>query len=306
VVAQSTDTSIESSAAATRPRNLRLGPHTFVPNPDVRSALIRTHFQNTLGAGQALGLETPLIVIDSQTVIGLRGSLVFAALEFEYQYAMKDWLAVWVRPQMLARLGTNVQTLLAQGVSAGLGFELGTLFELYQSERFALSGTMNLVNSNATLINLLDFVEGVVDSGYVVVPLVQSTPILSGGAGVRAAWAASDLFGFLGAASLGLAEDPDPRQSARVSYDLGGAVDIDLSARTAVPLGASLAYNQSTKPEGWGGVAKVSRAVRLTLGYTSRDDYFIGLDIAHRWLPSLVTDQTIHSVSILVTTRYFF
>jgi hypothetical protein len=289
-----------------QPGPLQLGPHSFTPNGTLGEPFIRTHFRTSLGIGQALDLYIPVLEIDSSTVIGLHGDLVFAILDFEYQYAMKDWLAVWIRPSILARVGTEVQSFLAQGMSAVAGFELGTMFKFYQSERVALSGTVKLRNSNATLLSVLDFVNGIVDSGYVVAPLVRSTQLLSGGGGVRVAWSVNDLLGVLGSLDIGLGEAADIEQTTLVFYDLTAAIDLDLSARTAAPLGISLAYDQSSWPVELEISDQASRAVRLTVGYTGHREYFIGLDISQQWLPSLFSDDPIRSGAVLITTRYFF
>ena len=91
----------------------KLGNHNFLPNTFIRGPFINTYIRNTLGIGKAVDLDIPLLNVDGEEVIGLKGDLLFAALEFEYQHAVKDWLAVALEFEVIARLGTGVGSLLA-------------------------------------------------------------------------------------------------------------------------------------------------------------------------------------------------
>ena len=86
-----------------------LGSHRFMPNSIVKDPFINTYIRNSVGIGQALDLDIPIVVIDGQEIFGLRGDLVFASFDFEYHHTVKDWLAVWGRFNILARLGNDTQ-----------------------------------------------------------------------------------------------------------------------------------------------------------------------------------------------------
>ncbi|VAX15136.1 hypothetical protein MNBD_IGNAVI01-1817, partial [hydrothermal vent metagenome] len=130
-----------------------LNNHKFVVNSFVRSPFIKTYFRNTLGAGVAMGLNVPILIIDGEPLIGLRGDLNFLKVEFEYQYAVNNWLAVFGEVGMLSRFGTEVQALIAQGVNATYGFELGWMIKLIETKKVFLSATANLWNLSGTVLN---------------------------------------------------------------------------------------------------------------------------------------------------------
>ena len=157
----------------------RLAGHTFVPNPFAPDPFVKTYVRNTVGIGMVPDLVTPVFVIGDSTVVGLQGDLINAILEFEYQQAIQDWVAFRAQVRVVGRLGTGVQSLLAQGITANTGFEIGWLFKLAQGRRTMLSGTLNLWNNSTTVVNLLDWAEGLVDG--VQVPLTRTVPSTRGG-----------------------------------------------------------------------------------------------------------------------------
>jgi hypothetical protein len=287
---------------------LVLGEHTFMPNALVSEPFIRTHFRTKLGIGKALALEYPIIVIDSITIASLSGDLLFATLEFEYQHAIKKWLAIRAQMRVLGRLGTQIQSLLSQGLTASLGTEIGFVVRIVRTRTFQLSGTADLRNANATVVNISRWVEGIVDTGSPDPnrPLVSNTPILMGGLGGRMAWSITPLLGIMGELRLGLGETSELAQQTRIYYDAGAIADFDLRALKFIPVGVGLAYRQSTLPSSNSDVAKIARSVQIRIGYVGRDDYAIGLEVTTDWLPSTLTDQTIKAGTIVITTRYFF
>ncbi len=78
-----------------------LNNHKFIVNQNVRSPFIKTYFSNSLGFGKALDLKVPILQIDGEYVFALRGTLYFINLNFEYQYAVNNWLAVWAKSKFV-------------------------------------------------------------------------------------------------------------------------------------------------------------------------------------------------------------
>jgi hypothetical protein len=304
-----TGASARGEAQASRTKIPKLGNHKFVPSPIVRDPFIKTHIRNTLGIGKALDLEIPIVIIEGETVVGLRGDLLFTVLDFEYQHAVKDWLAVWGKFGVLGRLGTGVQSFLAQGITAATEFELGWMFKFMQTERTLLSGTLNLWNSNGTVINILEFVQDIVDKGELTPEneLVRKRPFLRGGGGLRFAWAASDFLGvnLIGEGAYG--ESVDRREKNRVYVKLGGSIDFDLKSRTVVPIGFALGYTVDTFPSG--GDNTIDENVQtafLRISYTGREDFIISLDGTWIRLPLRQLDQTINGGLTLINMQYYF
>ena len=174
-----------------------LGEHKFMPNSIVKDPFIKTYIRNSVGIGQALDLDIPIVEIGENQVLGLRGDLMFASLDFEYQHSVKDWLAVWGRFNILARIGNDTQALLSQGITAVTGFEFGWVFKLMKKDNTMLSLSFNIENGSATIINLLEYINKIIDDDYSYNnSLVNNVQSLRGGSGLRFAWSVSKLFGF--------------------------------------------------------------------------------------------------------------
>jgi len=283
-----------------------LAHHRFVPNPYVRDPFIKTHIRNTLGIGQAIDLNIPLIEIGGETILGLRGNLLFTTLNFEYQHAVKDWLAVWGNFLIVGRLGTGIQSILAQGITAGIQFELGWMFKFVKTERVMLSGTLNLWNSNGTVVDILGFVSDIVDSTSNA-QLVRSRPFLRGGGGLRFAWDISELVGLTLLSETGYGESIDNRDKNKMFFELGGAIDFDLMARTSVPVGFALGYSVSSFPSGSDNT--LDSPVQdgfLRIAYTGSSNFIISLDIIGSRIPLRQVDQTLNVSSVLINIRNYF
>ncbi len=74
-----------------------VGSHSFTETVDVPSPFVRSFIRNRIGAGMAFDFEIPPIEIGGEPIAGLKGDLLFAILDFEYQYAIKDWIAIRAR-----------------------------------------------------------------------------------------------------------------------------------------------------------------------------------------------------------------
>jgi hypothetical protein len=67
--------------------------------------------------GGANDLKLTPLEIDDDRVSGLEGDVLYALVNIKYQFAVQDWVAVWGSVGLSARLGSEIQSLLAQGVS---------------------------------------------------------------------------------------------------------------------------------------------------------------------------------------------
>jgi hypothetical protein len=285
-----------------------LGEHRFIPNNLTRDPFPRTFVRNSLGIGQAMDIEflPSLEIAPRDTIPGVSGNLLFAVLDFEFQHAVKDWMAVWAKANLVGRLGTDVGALLSEGATVLTGFELGWLVRLAETDRIALSATANLWNNSFTGVNLADWVEGIVAGEQV--DLVRKVPSVRAGGGLRFAWAASDLIGVLAGTEIGFGESIARRGDDQVSFQLSGAVDLDLYARTSVPLGFVLGFEATNSPrEGSEFTDQVNRGF-FRIAYTGREDFLIAIDgtFSRLSFTGRETEDEISTGSILFSMRYYF
>jgi len=285
----------------------RLGDHMFITNPITKEPFSRTYVSQDLGIGVATDIDfLPSFVIGEDTIDAISGDLMFATLALEYQHAIKNWLAVFGTVDLTGRLGTDAGALLSEGATVLTGFELGWLFKLVENEKVALSGTANVWNNGFTGVNLLNWVQGIVDDEPV--ELVRSVPSVRAGGGLRFAWAASDLIGVSARSEVGLGESIARRGEDQTSFLLSGALDVDLNARTSVPLGLVVGFETNNSPrEGSELTDRVSRGL-FRVAYTGREDFVIAADIKFNRLSidDSTTEDNVSTAGFSLNMRYYF
>jgi hypothetical protein len=281
----------------------RLGSHTFVVNDLVDDPFIKTFVRNSVGIGSVSDFDVPVAVIEGDTIVGFKGDLLFALLEFEYQHAVKDWIAARGSFRLAGRLGTGVQSLLASGVTAATEFELGWLIKLLRGDRAMLSGSLNINNGDVTAINVLRFVEDIIDDQPA--SLIRTTPSLRGGGGLRFAYGLSPLFGFTVFGDLGYGESVDSRAASDWYYEVGGGVSLNLNGSTSVPLGFSLGYKAQSLPVS-SDIDNDIAEVLFRIAYTGRDDFSISVDINYGDLPVTGLREDGRLGTMRLNMRYYF
>jgi len=284
-----------------------LGTHKFMPNSIVRDPFIKTYIRNSIGMGQALNLDVPIVEIGGNKVLGLRGDLIFASLDFEYHHAVKDWLAVWGRFGLLARLGNDTQALLSQGLMAITGFEFGWLFKLMKKDNTMLSLSLSIENGSATIINLLEYINRIIDGDYSYNnSLVNNVRSLRAGSGLRFAWAVSKLFGLYASGELLYGQSSEVRGDSEIFYSVGAVLDFDLIAISDLPFGVILGYQQtSLKSSGDKTIGDLSTFL-LRIGYNKISDLSIAIESSINRIPTKVLDQTINAGLTKIMLRYYF
>ena len=299
-------TSIPSAGRAEEELKIpHLGGHQFTTNTLTGDPFVKTYIRNSLGIGQSVDLFIPVIKVgDPPVQYGLKGDLLKAILEFEYQQAVKDWVAFRVQVRVLGRLGTGAQSLLATGVTANTGFEFGWLFKLAEGEKTALSGTLNLWNNSVTVVDFLGFVDGVINPPSQ--PLVKTVPTTRGGGGLRYAWAASDLVGFIFKGETGMGESVDRSDGDEWFFNLAAAADFDLKTKTDVPLGLALGYKFDTFPEGGEEIVDAMQDLVFRISYTGTTDFLLSLDFTYGWLHLKNEIEASKFTSTLINLRYYF
>ncbi len=284
------------------------GAHTFVPTTFIRDPFVRTYLRTGLGFGMTPALETPPVVIDGASVEGLKGSLLFALMAFDYQHAIRDWLAVRAALKVIGRLADETRPLLAQGVTLYGEFELGWLFRVMQSERTFLSASLEIRNSSVTDVYLQRFIEGIIDSGGISRGnhLVEVTPAMQGGGGLYMAYAFSDLAGLTANANLYYGESSDRSKGEAWSYLVRAAVDFNLSSTGGPPLGFVVGASTGSLLEVSGKGDATTQTIFGRIGYTGSREFALGLDLAYDLVPIRNAESKQGFMSAIIDIRLYF
>ena len=255
-----------------------LDGHTFVSTDIVPDAFVRTYVRNSLGYTMTSEFDYPAIVVGGDTLLALDGSLAYALLGMEYQHAIRDWIAVRVGLGMRTRLGTQMSSLVSEGVNVTTGIELGWLVRIRETSRTSLAGSLDVSRQTLTLIDLRQFTEDVID-GNPDPSLIDNVPTVRSTAGLRFAWAISQTFGVTVLAEGSYGESPRRDEADSWENGFGASVDLDGGAAWGVPIGLVLAYRQTSLPVLTTSDNGSVRQTLLRIAYTGKSDFLIALDV---------------------------
>ncbi|HEX5030190.1 MAG TPA: hypothetical protein VFX78_01880 [Candidatus Eisenbacteria bacterium] len=290
------------TARADRPS---LNGHTFISTDLVPDAQVRTYIRNNIGYTMTPEFDYPPVAIRGDTLAVLSGSLAYALLGMEYQSAIRDWIGVRASIGMRTRLGTQAASLVNEGVNVSSTFELGWLVRLRETQKTALSVSLDVTRQTLTLIDLRQFTEDVVD-GNPEPRLIDNVPMIRTKAGLRFGWAVSRPLGvtLLGEGSYG--EAPHRGQSDSWEYGLGASVDFDGHAAWGVPVGFAVAYRETSLPVIIEADHGKARQTLLRIAYTGKPDFLVALDIMGLVDRDNVQVEPVWSGGAAFSLRYYF
>ena len=271
----------------------------------IPDAFVRSYVRNSLGYAQAAHVDYPPVVIHDDTLRTLDGNLVYALLGFEFQHELRDWIAVRVVVNARSRLGTEVASLVTEGVNLTSGFEFGWLARLHQTPRTMMCGSLAVANQNVTIIDPRQFAEDVAN-GVQNAHLVDEVPTVRAAGNLRYAWAISRPLGLTLLAEGSYGESPRRRGSDTWGYGLGASVDFDAGAAWKVPVGVALAFRRTSLPvltvADKGGTSET--VVRLA--YNGWPDFLIAVDILGVLDRDNARTKAVWADGAAIAMRYYF
>jgi len=281
-----------------------LNGHYFVSTMNIPGAFIKSHFGMNIGVASTTGFQDKILVIDDQEIIALKGSLIFADLNFDYRQKIKDWIAFNARVGVTARIGTEVQSLLSQGINTVSSFSLGWSIRLLERDKYLLSGNISVNNFGVSYIDIKGFVEDFVKDSTLT-SISRNVPILNGGFGLQFAYGINDLIGFQAHASA-LYGDSFERGATDIIYHMGGAVDFNLATTTRVPLGFSLGFIASSLPDIVQVKGKSATNFNFKLAFMGSEHYDFGLEVSSINVPLPDVEDKVRSTGVFITSKYYF
>ena len=140
----------------------KLNGHQFLTASHFKSSFINTTLQANLGVGATSVLNIPGIKIGDYRILEFQGRIMFFNAHMEYQQRFTPWLAMYATFDMYGRIGTDMSTILADGINTMSGGELGVLVRLMQNKKFNLSTNVNVQNLTGNFINVVEYVEEII------------------------------------------------------------------------------------------------------------------------------------------------
>ncbi len=286
-----------------------LNGHFFIPSSSIGDPFISTFVRTQTGGGFATNVARD---IDNPALDSLRselvGDLAFMTLEFEYQHAVTDWLALSAAASGAGRVGTGAQSVLAQGVTSYFGFKLGAAARFHESEKWLFSGVARFQPTTQYRLDALTFVKRAIDEGQITEDnsLVLKSDGAGAALGVRGAYAPRDYLGFAFGAEVGYADTFDADGRDDPASEFGLLTSFDMKPLWGVPLGLIA----SIKSDGFvvenSDITEGVTTFGWGVAYTGRDDFSLGVEFSHIWVPLIQSDQTVTANLGAFNLKYFF
>jgi len=282
-----------------------LGGHMFVSTDLVPDALVRTYVRNSLGYTMTPEFDYPPVIVGGDTLLALDGSLAYAILGMEYQQRLEDWIALRVGFGVRTRLGTQMSSLVSEGVNVTTGLELGWLVRLRETDRTALAATLDFTRQTLTLIDVRQFAEDVVN-GEPDASLIDDVPTVRTTGGLRFAWAASRPVGVTLLVEGSYGQSPRRDEVDSWEYGLGASVDIDGAPAWGVPIGLAFAYRQTSLPVLTRTDNGNVRQTLMRIAYTGKPDFLIALDVTGVLDRENLEAESVWAGGAAFSLRYYF
>ena len=300
--AQSSDSSPDNQRS--EPLVPSLNGHSFITSSYLRSSFISTNLDADLGFGMTSKLDIPGIIIGDFEILDFEGSLLFFDINVAYQQRVTSWLAFYATFKVAGRLGTEMSTILAEGVNTLAGGDIGWMIRIKTTEKFNLSGTININNITGSFINVTDYFKEIID-GIPYPTVIKKVPALSVGMGLRGAYAFNPTYGFQFQGGAAYGESLE-RESTSAYFSGGFLFDVDFNPKHNVPVGLALGYTNSSAPlivMNNGGVANLFTG---KLAYTGSDEFELGLQFTHYNVKINSVDSKPFISKILLSLRFYF
>ena len=297
--------SIPAISQSEEPSNVpELGGHYFIPGSNTPAPFIKTHFGMNLGVAVSNDFENVILEIDGEKLLALQGSLIFADLTFDYQQKVKDWVAFYLSVGATARVGTELQSMLTQGVNTVVAFRTGWLVKITEGPKSMLSGNFQINNFNANLIDIGGFVDDIIEDS-VATSISRKVPILNGTVGLRYAYSFSPVFGLQAFGDIGYGDTFERGKSSSI-FRVGALIDANLATTTNTPLGFALFYNISSMPDYVQVESKSASNLGLKISYSSAPHFNIGLEVSQIRVPLPNLEEKVNSATFVITSKYYF
>jgi len=278
--------------------------HTFPSLGNFRTSFIRTSLEADLGFGLTSPIRIAGIVVDDYELFAFEGQVMFINMKVQYQQKFNKWLALYISFKMAGRIGTDMSTILAEGVNTLVGGDIGWLIRIKQSRKFNLSGTVYIQNLTGNFINVGEYFEDIIDS----VPdptVAKNVPSMSIGLGFTGAYAFNSTFGMQFHAEGAYGESLQ-REESKVFYSVGILGDVDFNSKYNVPVGLALGYTLTSATEILLADAGLASLISGKIGYTGSSEFELGLQYSYYKADLQSVEENPSVNTIMLILKFYF
>ena len=281
----------------------QLNKHKFVPNPLVIGPWTNSQYRMRIGVEGTVDLTVPLPDFLPDSISGPQGNLVFVNIGMRYNQRIKDWISFYISPFIAVRSGTELGTILFEGVNTLVGGETGVIFKLMERPKHKLSGAFMISNYDATIINVGQFVKDVIDRDPNA-SITQDAPALAIGLGASYAVGFTPVTGLTATGELQYGESIS-RGDESFRFRLGAAVDFNWESK-GVPLGISLAYLMRSTIDFIYVDDDIGHSYTGKIAYTASPNFVLGFELTGSILPVISIPDKVRSMGVMANINYYF
>jgi len=281
-----------------------LNGHIFPSLRHFRNSFINTSLEAHLGFGLTSPIRISGLIFDDEELFAFEGQIMFFQAKVRYQQKFNSWLALFISTKMAGRVGTDMSTILADGVNTIVGGDIGWLIRIMQSRKLNLSGTVSVRNLMGNFINVGAYFEDLINDE----PnpsLTNKVPAMHLGLGIQGAYAFNSTFGMQFQAEYSYGES-FKRGESTSSFSLGVLGDVDFNPKHGVPVGLALGYSLTSAEdivlEDGGSVNMIAGRI----GYTGSDDFELGLQYTYNKLKLKDIDEKATVNAIALILKFYF
>jgi hypothetical protein len=275
---------ILSQSIAAQPDSIKikvpmLSGHTFSSFNQFRSSFVNTSLIANMGFGSTSTLKIPGFEIGESELFTFEGKLAFFDMNVRYQQRFRPWLAMFFSFKLAGRVGTDVSTILVNGVNTISGGDIGWLARIYESEKFYLSSSLTLSNLRGNFINVRQYFEDLINDS-IDPQVIYNIPATAIGVGLYGAYAINQTIGLQFQTEFYYGESFV--RGLNKGYINGGImVDFDFNPKYNVPINFGLGYNLSSEPEIVLEGGKISNLFTTKIGYSGASDFELGIQFSY-------------------------
>ena len=254
-----------------------LNGHIFTSINTSKSAFINTYLNAELGVGNTGTLDLPGINIGDLELLSFTGSVNFVTVNIDYRQKINDWMALRLGMSLGGRIGSNMSTILVDGLNTYNGGSIGWDFRLVEQQKFQMSGSIFVRNIDGSFIDITGYIKDIIND-IPFAEVVRNIPVLTTGVGFQGAYAFNSAYGLQFGADYSYGESFDRnKQSFYTSVNISG--DLDLMPRKRIPLGFAAGYKLSSNPEDTFLEFIYTSIFSGKIAYTGSSDFDLGLQV---------------------------
>ncbi|MEM9329335.1 MAG: hypothetical protein AAGA85_26985, partial [Bacteroidota bacterium] len=257
--------------------------HTFVPQDAIKNPQPVSFFSMLVGLDQSddinfLSADLPVV-----GPLRLSGEVLFADIGVKASIKLKDWVAFRLNYNVAVRVGTDVQSLLVQGINSITTYESLWQIRFLHLPRVSLAGTFGFNRIDADIVDVAGYVASIVD-GVPDPSVNRKIRSLTGEVGLLGSYAINSVMGVLIETDMEIGDHVGV-ETPRLFWSAKASIDANFNERYNFPLGAAVTVGSTTLPEFVVPARRQAIVSSVRLAYMGSPVFNLGITITNSRFP---------------------